>query len=131
MAHVHSTLPRYRVEIRKGYGLGPAATGGKYGRCDLSLAWPTCETGGMGLEGAASLAQRDRIAAAGDDDAAIRAIGRSTWRGAARQGRTERCRNNSVDDIVDPAETRDRIIAILRFNQRAVRTQKKHYIEIW
>jgi acetyl-CoA carboxylase carboxyltransferase component len=40
-------------------------------------------------------------------------------------------RNNSVDEIVDPAETRDRIIAILRFNQRAVRTQKKHYIDTW
>ncbi len=132
MAHVHRTVPLYCVQIRKGYGLGPAAMGGMYGRCDLSLAWPTCETGGMGLEGAASLAQRDQIAAAGDDQAAIRAI-REEYAAEARRGKSglSAGRNNSFDDIVDPAETRDRIIAILRFNQRAVRTQKKHYIDTW
>jgi acetyl-CoA carboxylase carboxyltransferase component len=132
MAHVHRTVPLYCVQIRKGYGLGPAAMGGMYGRCDLSLAWPTCETGGMGLEGAASLAQRDQIAAAGDDQAAIRAI-REEYAAEVRRGKSglSAGRNNSFDDIVDPAETRDRIIAILRFNQRAVRTQKKHYIDTW
>jgi acetyl-CoA carboxylase carboxyltransferase component len=129
---VHRTGPLYCVQIRKGYGLGPAAMGAMYGRCDLSLAWPTCETGGMGLEGAASLAQRDRIAAAGDDQAAIRAI-REEYAAQVRRGKSglSAGRNNSFDDIVDPAETRDRIIAILRFNQRAVRPQKKHYIDTW
>ena len=66
IAHHHRTVPLYTIQLRKAYGLGPAAMGNSYAQRDLRLAWPTAESGAMGLEGAALLVRRDEIAETDD-----------------------------------------------------------------
>lgn len=135
MAQVHRTVPLFLVHVRKAYGLGPMAMGGMFQPTDLRLAWPTVEAGGMALEGAAALIQRKEQQPTGDE------AGAST----ARQRRDElasslresslaisAARRYAYDEVIDPAETRERIIRTLALLPRpAARDRKKHYIDTW
>lgn len=134
LAQVHRTVPLLLVHIRKAYGLGPMAMGGLSGPTDLRLAWPTVEAGGMSLEGAAALIQRRQGAPAeGDADGDAR-----TRRDELAAQMRERslalnaARSYTFDEVIDPAETRDRLIAMLRLLPRpAPRERKKHYVDTW
>jgi acetyl-CoA carboxylase carboxyltransferase component len=128
----HRTVPLYSIQIRKAYGLGPFAMTG-YGSSnlvpELRLAWPSVETGGMSLEGAASLVRRKEILAArtAEEAQAIREDYANTvrdMRSGLRAGR-----QFQFDDIIEPSETRGRLIAMLRKKQRVRPLKKKHYID--
>jgi acetyl-CoA carboxylase carboxyltransferase component len=132
LAQVHRTVPLFLVHIRKAYGLGPMAMGGMFQPSDLHLAWPTVEAGGMSLEGAAALIQRkeeqpedtDATSRERRDELAAKLRERSLALSAAR--------NYSYDEVIDPAETRDRVIRMLDLlPEPAARSQKKHYIDTW
>ena len=129
----HRSVPLYSVQLRKAYGLGPYAMSG-FGSSrvmpDLRLAWPSVESGGMSLEGAAYLVKRKEILAASspEEARAIRDSYAETMRDAAsglRAGRTF-----AFDDIVHPLETRDRILAMLERVPRRFGAAKKHPIDL-
>ena len=62
------TVPFFTVVLRKGYGLGAQAmAGGSFKAPLFTVAWPTGEFGGMGLEGAVRLGFRKELAAVEDD----------------------------------------------------------------
>lgn len=69
----HRTVPLCSVQLRKAYGLGPYAMSG-WGSSriapEIRLAWPSVESGGMSLEGAAFLVKRREIRAAADAEEA-------------------------------------------------------------
>jgi acetyl-CoA carboxylase carboxyltransferase component len=127
----HRDVPLYCVQIRKAYGLGPLVMRGSWGHLppELRVAWPTVETGGMSLEGAAYLARRKEILAAKtpEEARAIRDEYANTLR--ARESGVRAGRNFSFDDIILPAETRDRIISMLQLSPRLRRAQKKTYLD--
>jgi acetyl-CoA carboxylase carboxyltransferase component len=127
----HRDVPLFCVQIRKAYGLGPLVMRGSWGHLppELRLAWPTVETGGMSLEGAAYLARRKEILAAKtpEEARAIRDDYAETLR--ARESGIRAAQNFSFDDIVLPEETRDRIITALRLGARLRRTAKKTYLD--
>src|ERR1019366_7063083 len=63
------TVPVCTVVLRKAYGLGAQAmAGGGFHRPILTVAWPTGELGGMGLEGAVQLGYRRELEAIEDPD---------------------------------------------------------------
>ena len=132
IAHAHRTVPLYTVQLRKAYGLGPAAMGNSYAQRDLRLAWPTAESGGMGLEGAALLVRRDEIAET-EDPAEARRIRDEFAEAMRRHGSALNAgRRYEFDDIIPPEETRNRLIAHLRLTPPPPpRTQKKHPIDAW
>ena len=118
----HRTVPLYTIQIRKAYGLGPFAMSG-YGTSrkmpELRVAWPTVESGGMSLEGAAYLVKRKEIRDAEDPIKArnIRDQYAEEMRDVAsgvRAGRTF-----SFDDVILPEETRPLIASMLRRSKRA------------
>ena len=47
----------------------------------------------------------------------------------ARESGIRAGQNFSFDEVLDPAETRDRIIAVLRLSARPAKTVKKTYID--
>jgi acetyl-CoA carboxylase carboxyltransferase component len=113
VAGANARVPLVLVVLRKGYGLGAMAmAAGHLHRPVMTAAWPTGEFGGMGLEGAVHLGYRQELEALS---------------GAARQARFdelvaeyyERGKGLSVasvfevDDVVDPAATRDVVLAAL------------------
>ena len=72
------TVPFFTIVLRKGYGLGAQAmAGGSFKAPFFTVAWPTGEFGGMGLEGAVKLGYRNELAA---HRRPRRAAGRSTRR---------------------------------------------------
>ena len=128
----HRSVPLYSVQIRKAYGLGPYAMSG-FGSSrsspDLRLAWPSVESGGMSLEGAAYLVRRKEILAAETPQEALQirddyAKSMRDLTSGLRAGRTF-----SFDDIVEPAETRELIMRMLRMTPRSLGARKKHPID--
>jgi acetyl-CoA carboxylase carboxyltransferase component len=120
-------VPLFLIHVRKAYGLGPMAMGGQFQPTDLRLAWPTVEAGGMALEGAAALIQRreggDGSRGARDELAAQMREGSLAVSAARRY---------AYDEVIDPAETRDRIVRMLELlPPPPIRTAKKHYIDTW
>ena len=68
VAAAHLRVPLLSVVLRKGYGLGAMAmTGGGFHETLSTVAWPTGEFGGMGLEGAVRLGYRKELEAITDD----------------------------------------------------------------
>src|SRR2546421_10527893 len=64
------TVPFFTIVLRKGYGLGAQAmAGGSFKAPMFTVAWPTGEFGGMGLEGAVKLGYRKELAAVEDPTA--------------------------------------------------------------
>lgn len=130
-AIVNRTAPLYCVQLRKSYGLGPLVMTGFGGRRppELRLAWPTVERGGMSLEGAAFLVKRTEIMAAATPEEAqqIRDDYAAVLR--ARESGVRAGQTFAFDEVIDPAETRDRLIAMLRLSGRPERGPKRGYVD--
>lgn len=109
------TVPMVTVVLRKGYGLGAQAMAGGSFRAPLAtLSWPTGEFGGMGLEGAVRLGFRRELEAI-DDPAERQAAFDSMVEAAYRHGQAlNMAAHLEIDDVIDPAETRDRVLHAFR-----------------
>ncbi|TDC93394.1 ATP-grasp domain-containing protein [Saccharopolyspora aridisoli] len=108
------TVPFGAVVLRKGYGLGAMAmTGGSFRAPQFTVAWPTGEIGGMGLEGSVRLGYSKELAAA-PDEVARQQLYDSLVAEAYERGRALRAATTfELDDVIDPADTR-RWISTLR-----------------
>jgi propionyl-CoA carboxylase beta chain len=108
----HATVPRFTVVLRKGYGIAYVMmNGGREFAPDLNLIWPTAEICGMQIEGAVDVAYRKDVQSA-PDPAARRQELIDGFR--AQVGPLQAASGFGVDDIVDPRETRKRLIETLR-----------------
>jgi acetyl-CoA carboxylase carboxyltransferase component len=127
------TVPFMTVVLRKGYGLGAQAmAGGSFRAPLMTVAWPTGEFGGMGLEGAVKLAYRkelDSIEDAGARRAQFDAMVADAYeRGTALNTATY----FEIDDVVDPAETRALVAAvILQPDATLPKRPTRRYVDSW
>ena len=107
VAAAHLRVPCFAVVLRKGYGLGAMAmAAGGFHETAATVAWPSGEFGGMGLEGAVRLGWRRELAAAaaGAERDALFAqlLAQQVAAGAAlRMAETL-----EIDAVIDPADTR-------------------------
>ncbi|HUY67113.1 MAG TPA: carboxyl transferase domain-containing protein [Acidimicrobiales bacterium] len=109
------TVPFFTVVLRKGYGLGAQAMAGGSFRAPLfTVAWPSGELGGMGLEGAVRLGFRRELEAV-DDPVEREALFQQMVERAYRHGRAVNVASAfEIDDVIDPADSRRRIVEALR-----------------
>jgi acetyl-CoA carboxylase carboxyltransferase component len=109
------TVPFFTIVLRKGYGLGAQAmAGGSFKAPLFTVAWPTGEFGGMGLEGAVKLGYRNELAAQ-TDPAARRALFEKMVAAAYQQGKALSFATYfEIDDVIDPADSRRWIVNALR-----------------
>jgi acetyl-CoA carboxylase carboxyltransferase component len=109
------TVPFMTIVLRKGYGLGAQAMAGGSFRAPLfTVAWPTGEFGGMGLEGAVKLGFRRELAAQGDP-AARRALFEQMVARMYEHGKAVNMASHfEIDDVIDPAASRRRVVEALR-----------------
>jgi acetyl-CoA carboxylase carboxyltransferase component len=105
------TVPFFSIILRKGYGLGAQAmAGGSFKAPVFTVAWPTGELGGMGLEGAVKLGFRKELAAAEDPDALFEELVAKMYdNGKALSSATY----FEIDDVIDPADSRRWISAAM------------------
>ncbi|NLD76181.1 MAG: biotin carboxylase [Acidimicrobiales bacterium] len=109
------TVPFGTVVLRKGYGLGAQSmAGGSFKAGLFTLSWPTGEFGGMGLEGAVKLGFRRELDAIEDPAARQEAFDHMVA-AAYRHGEAlNMAAHLEIDDVIDPAETRARVLAAFR-----------------
>jgi acetyl-CoA carboxylase carboxyltransferase component len=107
-------VPLVTVVLRKGYGLGAMAmAGGSFHSGRAIVAWPTGEFGGMNLEGAVRLGMRRELAAIDDAEEREQAY-QSAVDAAYEHGKALNTATHlEVDDVIDPALTRERVIRAL------------------
>jgi propionyl-CoA carboxylase beta chain len=118
-AYCEATVPKVTVITRKAYGGAYVVMCSKSVGADLNLAWPTAEVAVMGPDAAVAVIARREIAAASDP---------AEKRAELVADYEERFANpfavaarGYVDDVIQPRETRFRLIqalALLRNKQR-------------
>jgi acetyl-CoA carboxylase carboxyltransferase component len=112
VAAAHLRVPLLSVVLRKGYGLGAMAmTGGGFHETLSTVAWPTGEFGGMGLEGAVRLGYRKELEAVpeGPEREALfeQLLAQQYENGSA----INMAATLEIDAVIDPANTRQWLIA--------------------
>ncbi len=131
------TVPFMTLVLRKGYGLGAQAMAGGSFRSPLwTLAWPTGELGGMGLEGAVRLGFRRELDAV-EDEAQRQALFDDMVQLAYAHGKALNVATHfEIDDVIDPATSRRRIVETLRAcpppaPRWARPARKRPYVDTW
>ncbi len=128
------TVPLCTIVLRKGYGLGAQAMAGGSFRSPLFLvAWPSGELGGMGLEGAVRLGFRRELEAVEDPDEREALFASMVDLAYAHGKALNVATAYEIDDVIDPAESRRRIVEALRASPPPpARTGKKrNCIDTW
>lgn len=121
-----ATVPKITIITRKAYGGAYCVMSSKHLRCDINYSWPTGEIAVMGGKGAVEVLYA-RAAKGEDDPAAFLADKEHEYTTnfsnpycAAERG--------YIDDVIEPAETRSRIINALASigTKRDTSPAKKH-----
>jgi propionyl-CoA carboxylase beta chain len=125
-AYAEATVPKITVITRKAYGGAYCVMGSKHLRTDINFAYPTAEIAVMGPEGAVNILYRRELEAAGGSD-------------ELRQAKIDEYRDHFanpfvaaergyVDDVIEPHETRRKVIRALRMlaNKTDTMPKKKH-----
>ena len=110
-AYCEATVPKLTVITRKAYGGAYDVMSSKHIRGDANFAWPTAEIAVMGAEGAVNIIYRDRLAAADDPTATRREL--TAAYEAQFASPYEAAARGYVDAVIEPRETRPRLIAAL------------------
>jgi acetyl-CoA carboxylase carboxyltransferase component len=111
-AYCEATVPRISIITRKAYGGAYVVMDSKSIGSDLSYAWPTAELAVMGPQGAVEIVYRREIQQAADPvGRRAELVAEYTEKYANPYAAAER---GYIDDVIDPAETRQKIIAGLR-----------------
>ena len=109
------TVPFMTIVLRKSYGLGAQAMAGGSQKAPLfTVAWPTGEFGGMGLEGAVKLGFRKELEAVADPGERRRLYETMVERAYERGKALNTASHFEIDDVIDPAGSRARVAAALR-----------------
>ncbi|MEU6556608.1 carboxyl transferase domain-containing protein, partial [Streptomyces sp. NPDC046915] len=110
-AYCNATVPRISLILRKAYGGAYIVMDSQSIGADLTYAWPTNEIAVMGAEGAANVIFRRQIADAEDPEAMRQKM--------VQEYKSElmhpyyAAERGLVDDVIDPAETRQVLIRSL------------------
>ena len=132
-AYCEATVPKLAVITRKSYGGAYIVMSSKHVGTDMNFAWPAAEIAVMGAEGAVNILYKRELGklveenpeGAKDLTAKFQAEYREKFANpyvAAERG--------WVDDVIEPSETRPRLIQALwpLINKREDRPRKKHGI---
>jgi propionyl-CoA carboxylase beta chain len=125
-AYCEATVPKLTVITRKAYGGAYDVMSSKHIRGDYNVAWPTAEIAVMGPKGAVEILFKKEIADAKNPQAAMdEKVNEYTQKFANPYVAAAR---GYVDDIIDPRDTRPRLIDALETlrSKRDKNPPKKH-----
>ena len=125
-AFCEASVPRIQVITRKAYGGAYVVMNSKSIGADLAFAWPSAELAVMGPQGAVEVVYRRELQQAADPESRrAELVEEYTEKYANPYAAAER---GYVDDVIEPAETRRKVVAGLRVLQskREDLPQRKH-----
>jgi len=125
-AYAEATVPRVTIILRKDYGGAYLVMGSKHLRADINYAWPAAEIAVTGPDAAANIIFRREIEAASDPEAKRKELIEEYRRRFANPYIT--ASRGFIDDVIDPRETRVKIIRALEMlqNKTDSNPRKKH-----
>lgn len=125
-AFSEATVPKINIIVRKAYGGAYIAMNSKHLGADMVFAWPSAEIAVMGPDGAANIIFRKEISSA-EDPVSARNQKIEEYRDKFSNPYVAAARGY-VDDVIDPATTRIRLINALDMlaSKRENRPSKKH-----
>ncbi len=125
-AFCEATVPKITVITRKAYGGAYCVMNSKHIRSDLNFAWPTAEIAVMGPDGAVNIIFRRELDEAEDADVRRDELVEDYRREFANP--YVAARRGYVDDVIEPRDTRARLINGLNMlqNKRDTNPPKKH-----
>jgi acetyl-CoA carboxylase carboxyltransferase component len=125
-AYCEATVPKITVITRKAYGGAYCVMNSRHVRGDLVYAWPTAELAVMGPDGAVNVVFRRQIESADDPEATRQRLIKEYTETFANP--FVAASRGYLDDVIEPAETRSKLIAGLEMlqNKRDTNPPKKH-----
>lgn len=125
-AYAEATVPKISVLVRKAYGGAYIVMSSKHLRGDVNLAWPSAEIAVMGPAGAVNIIYKNDINESANQ--------KETKDKLVEEYREKfgnpyiAASRGFIDDVIDPAQTRPRIISALEMlrNKRDTLPPKKH-----
>ena len=125
-AYAEATVPKVSVLTRKAYGGAYIVMSSKHLRGDVNYAWPTAEVAVMGPDGAVNIVYRDALQKS-ESPEKTRAELTDEYRDRFANPYVAASRGY-LDDVIDPATTRSRIIGALEMlrDKRDSLPPKKH-----
>jgi acetyl/propionyl-CoA carboxylase alpha subunit len=128
------SVPMFGLIIRKAYGLGvQAMCGGSSKVPFFTAAWPTAEFAGMAIEGSVKLAYRSEFQEMDSAEERIKVFTERVDKAYERAKAVNSAEFYGIEDVIDPATSRDWIVAGLNaIPPTPPRTSKKRpYIDTW
>ena len=108
-------VPFCTVVLRKGYGLGAQSmAGGSFKAPVFTIAWPTGEFGGMGLEGAVKLGFRKELESIADPVAREKMFEQMVALAYERGKAINMAEHFEIDAVIDPVDTRRWVLSAVR-----------------
>jgi len=125
-AYCEATVPKLTVITRKAYGGAYDVMSSKHIRGDYNVSWPTGEIAVMGPEGAVNIIFRKELQEA-EDPVAKRAELIELYKEKFANPFVAAARGY-LDDVIDPVDTRPRLIEALKIcqNKRDTNPPRKH-----
>ena len=125
-AYTYASVPKITVILRKAYGGAYIVMNSKGIGGDYSFAWPTAEIAVMGPDGAIAILYRKELAAAADP-AALKKELTDKYRDEVTNPYTAD-EKGYIDEVIDPAYTRSKIINVLHALDRKIdhKPKRKH-----
>lgn len=131
VAAAHLRVPFFSVVLRKGYGLGAMAmAAGGFHAPEFTVAWPSGEFGGMGLEGAVRLGYRTELEAAPEGPQREALFGQLLAKQYAAGQAMNMAATLEIDAVIDPASTRGWLLRGLQ-GARTLPAQEQRRIDSW
>jgi acetyl-CoA carboxylase carboxyltransferase component len=129
------SVPTGTIVLRKGYGLGAQAmAGGGFKAPLFTIAWPTGEFGGMGLEGAVRLGMRRELDAVEDPDERERVYQDAVAAAYEKGKAVNMAAYFEIDDVIDPADSRRWIATLFDpppKHWRETEGKRRPYVDAW
>lgn len=134
VAAANADIPMFTLCLRKGYGLGAQAMAFGHFHSPMSIAsWPTGEFGPMGLEGAVQLGYRKELDAQQEQEDKQQLFDQLVAEAYQRGRATRAASILEIDDVIDPAETRQWLLRCVRCAKPAPQRDGKKvpFVDTW
>lgn len=122
-AYGEATVPKITITLRKSYGGAHVVMGCKQLRTDINYAWPTAEIAVMGEKGAIEILEAKNIEKIEDPEQRAKYIAEKEEEYVKKFANPyEAAKYGVIDDVIEPRNTRIRIIKALK----AIQTKKDY-----
>lgn len=125
-AYTYATVPKITIILRKAYGGAYIVMNSKGIGGDFSFAWPTAEIAVMGPDGAIAILYRKELANSEDPTLLKKELTQMYREEVTNPYIADE--KGYIDEVIDPAQTRNKIISCLKALERKTefRPKRKH-----